>query len=581
MANSTDDDIGHDYVQILLDYVEKVAADKKGKTYGLYERLACRRFDDDLERQKTSVCAFYFDVDRFIDSCDFVEKLPHVKAHKDPTITLHETQIFQLANIFGFRLKAAPSVRRFSTVYIEVGRKNGKSTFAACIALYCMCCENEVAPEILTAATTKDQAKIVLNIMKDMIKKTPDLRREFGFKVRAYEIICEHLNGIAKAISADGGTNDGHNPHCSVVDELHAHKNRDILDVIESADGARSNALLLMITTAGKNLVGVCYDERSILIKILTDVWPDKSNYDYYFGIIYTVDVGDDTLDEKNWRKPNPLLGVSIDIETMRKAAHGARASNQKLANFETKRMNVWRHSADVWLDMIAYQKCYQSKLFDELEAHTAGGGFVEIGVDLSEYNDITSVVISWIDTENKLCWIPYHFLPEMTIDNPEHKNHKIYQDWHHAGYLNKMVGGRIDLREIKKFIVELHGGLNIIEVVFDNATGASATAAELEEDDGIPAVMMHKNAANISPASLDLEARIGEGSFKHDGCPILKWMASNAFVDRRVDGSILPKKEAVNSQNKVDGIDAGLHASARLMVIKPPKPVRSLGGVY
>ncbi|MCJ8325220.1 MAG: terminase large subunit [Rhizobiales bacterium] len=567
-----------DYAGDVFDYAVGVVNHKAGEQYGKFERLACQRFLDDLERQKLAVCAFYFDVDRFNDAANFIEKLPHVKAFKgSKKIKLHITQLFILANIFGFRLKEDSSIRRFSTVYIEVGRKNGKSTFAACIALYCMVCESELAPEIITAATTKDQAKIVLNLMKKMIEKTPSLRREFGFKVQAYDILCKYMDGEAKAISADGGTNDGWNPHCAIVDELHAHKNRDVLDVIESADGARTNPLLMMITTAGKNLIGVCFDERDILIKILTGVHDD---YDHYFGIIYTVDKDDDTLLEKNWRKANPLLGVSVNVKSMRKAARAAKASGAKKANFDTKRMNVWRHSADVWLDMMAYNKCAVPNLMDNLNQHTESGGLVEIGVDLSEFNDITSIVIAWIDSIDQLCWIAYHFLPEMTINDTEHKNYHHYQKWYEAGQLNMMPGGRIDLREVKKFIVGLNLGVNILEVVFDSATGASATAAELEEDENITAIMMNKNAANISPAALDFEARIGEGSFLHDGDPVLRWMASNVFVDRRIGGSILPKKETANSQNKIDGIDAGLHASARLRVIKPEAPRETIGEI-
>ena len=130
-----------DYAGDVFDYAVGVVNHKAGEQYGKFERLACQRFLDDLERQKLAVCAFYFDVDRFNDAANFIEKLPHVKAFKgSKKIKLHITQLFILANIFGFRLKEDSSIRRFSTVYIEVGRKNGKSTFAACIALYCMVC---------------------------------------------------------------------------------------------------------------------------------------------------------------------------------------------------------------------------------------------------------------------------------------------------------------------------------------------------------------------------------------------------------------------------------------------------------
>ena len=372
-----------DYVAVAIAYAEKVVSRKQGLEFGIFERLACKRFLDDLERQYDGDCTFEFHNWFADDVCDFIEKMPHIKSKwETPNITLHETQIFIVVNLFGFRQKADLLCRRFSNVYIEMARKNAKSTLVACIALYCMFCEGEDGAEILTAATTTKQAKIVLDVMRKMVLKCKPFRQKYGIKVTRNELEGLNNNSDAKAISAEGETNDGWNPHCAVVDELHAHKKADVYNVIASAFGARSNPLLIAITTAGNNLLGVCYGQRSLDTKILDGTF---KNYDHYFGVIYTLDEGDDVFDPENWRKANPLYKVSVKEKYLHDRAKNARASASLQADFETKNLNIWQGSSATWLNMLAYHKCANPEMLEKLEKHTEIGGVVEIGVDLSE----------------------------------------------------------------------------------------------------------------------------------------------------------------------------------------------------
>jgi phage terminase large subunit-like protein len=200
--------------------------------------------------------------------CDFIEKLPHVEGHLgDADMTLEPAQIFILSVVFGWR-RVNDGLRRFSTVYIEMARKGAKSTLTAGVALYCLCCEGEVGPQIVIGATTGEQAGKVFNPAKKMVERTEDLREAFGSQAFSRSIACKSNGGFIQPINAKGKTQDGWNPHLGILDELHAHKDRALFDVIKSAFGARKNPLLWVITTAGFDTVGVCYEQRTFVTKI-------------------------------------------------------------------------------------------------------------------------------------------------------------------------------------------------------------------------------------------------------------------------------------------------------------------------
>jgi phage terminase large subunit-like protein len=545
-----------DYAGIAERYARDVVA---GRVVACkWVRLSCKRHLDDLKRKGWG---YRFDAWYGNDVCDFIEKLPHVEGSwETPTLTLEPPQVFILVVVFGWR-RVADGKRRFTSAYIEMARKGAKSTLTAGIALYCLTCEGEVGPQIIIGATTGEQAGKVFKPAKGMVEKTRDLREAFGVEAWARSITCSENGGYIQPINAKGSTQDGWNPHVGILDELHAHKDRGLYDVIKSAFGARKNPLLWVITTAGYNMAGVCYEQRTFVTKVLEGIF----EADHYFGIIFTIDEGDDPYDERVWVKANPMLGVTPTLDGMRAYAKEAKASPASEGEFKTKRLNVWLNSASAWLNMAQWTACADPSLswddFDGLECW--------IGADLADKDDITAAALIAFDRDGRLLIKPRFWLPDAVLRHPDHAEGKgpaPYRTWAAQGHLTLTEGDWVDHREVEKVIRGWRDRYGARKAIFDQFAAALAMASRLNEDgdpDNPFAEVLHKNAANVTDPAKELEARVKAGPqrLRHDGNPVLSWMASNVVVSRRTDGTILPKKESEMSPNKIDGIDAVVNA--------------------
>lgn len=555
---------GHarDYARVAANYAKRVVGGRE--TAGQFERLACERFLADLEqskkekRKKPENRVFWFDRWCANDACDFLEKLQHVKGRWDnPYIVLEPPQIFIVVNLFGFRVvRRGLDVRRFTDAYIEVARKNAKSTLLAGIQLYCLCCEDELGPEIYSAATTGAQARIVFDVAKAMISKDADLREAFALEVLANSIVCNLNGGFWHPINSKASTQDGLNPHGAGIDELHAHKDRSLHDVIKSAMGARTGPLFVRISTAGYIIDGVCYEQRQLVSKVLQGV----IRLDHYFGIIFTIDRDDDPFDEKVWRKANPLLGVSVTIEDMRAYAEEAKASPQTEGEFKTKRLNMWLNAASALIPMAQWDACEDK----DMRLEDFKGCEFRLGGDLADFDDIASLVLA-VEKDGVEHWFDFHFLPKELVKERAHTVTDHYLAWAKQGYLILTDGDWIDEAHIERFIRDLMDTYGLIaseepKVRLDQYGSAIAMAGRLVND-GYPVEIYKKTAANYTNPTKQLLARLKVRRFKHTGNPCLRWMASNVVGDFRTDGSVLPKKETKNSKNKIDGIDAGLQA--------------------
>lgn len=589
---------GHarDYVAVALAYARDAVADRKGIKHCALVRLAAKRFLADLKRASRKSCEFRFSAWHGNDICDFVEKLPHVQGAWDsPTLVLEPAQIFILVNVFGFR-RRSDGRRRFTRAYIEVARKNAKSTLTAGVALYCLTCEGELGPEIVIGATTGAQADKVFKPAKLMVDRTPALRDAFAVRSWARAITCSENGGTIQPINAKSSTQDGWNPFVGILDELHAHKDRGLFDVIRSAFGARKQPLMWMITTAGYNLHGVCYEQRELLVKILDGV----VEADHYFGIVYTLDEGDDVFDERVWQKANPLLGSAVDLAEMRGYALEARSSPASLGEFKTKRLNMWLNAASAWLSVEQWQKA----VIDGLDWQDFRGLRCTVGADLADKDDITAVVLAGQRPCGQLIVKPMFFLPAAALarETQSDTGQSTYGRWAGRVALGNVealpdlfdAGARplpdlpdpwrrdllitpgdfVDHGRVREFIRWLKASLTVDHCVFDQ-WGSAIMASALNEEFGNDfATILHKSAANVTAPATDLEARIRAGAahLGHDGNPVMTWMVSNVVVTRGVNGSIVPKKETPNSPNKIDGVDALINAMAPLVLAQEPR---------
>lgn len=500
--------------------------------------LACQRFLDDLVR----TWQFVFDQDRANRYCAFIECLPHIKgkwAKRNETIHLEDWQCFLVANVFGW-IDRKTGLRRFRIAYTEVPRKNAKSTIAAGVGIACETLDGEPGAEVYSAATTREQARIVWDTAKQMCRKDREMCAELGIEVRAHALWCEESGSVFRALSADGETLDGLNIHCAIVDELHAHPTRKVWDVLETATGSREQPLLFAITTAGSNRAGICYEQRDYALKVLNGVVDDPS----YFGLIYTIDDGDDWTTEIAWRKANPNYGVSVNPEDLARKCLKAQQQTAAQNNFLTKHLDVWVNADTAWMDMRAWDRQRNDKLsLDDFE-----GRRCYIGIDLASRIDVASIGY-WFPPVDGGKHAVFHvgYLPEETIENSDNSQ---YAGWAMDGHLIASEGAMTDQDAIKDRVLADCRRFQVVAVGVDPFQ-AHKFLQELAAED-VPVLEYNQTVRNMSEPMKDFEALVVDGKLEHSGDPCLTWMMSNVVCHVDAKDNVYPRKEF--AANKIDG---------------------------
>lgn len=552
MAEAESSDFERDYAAIAHEFALEASKDRYGKKHCKWVRLAAKRHLADLKKQRRKAYPYHYDTWHAGDVCDFAEKFEHVEGEwETKTITLEPAQIFVLCVVFGWRRKEDDR-RRFTSVYIEMARKGAKSTLTAIIAHYCLTCEGEMGPQVIIGATTGQQADKVFKPAKEMAKKQHDYRAAFGVEVWARSITCESSGGYIQTINAKSETQDGWNPQVGILDELHAHKDRGLYDVIRSAFGARKSPLFWIITTAGYNVAGVCYEQHQLVQKILIGVVAA----DHYFGIIFTLDEGDSELDESKWIKANPMLGVTPTLESMRSYATEAVASPESMGEFKTKRCNIWTSAKGAWLNLEQWKKCNGAIDLEALKGLPCYGG-----VDLASVHDITAFVMVWL-VEQRLKVHCRFYLPEETIKPRTERANVPYETWHEQGFLIATPGAVTDYDYIEKDIDEALATYDLRQIGFDRWNSSQLINDLLEKE--APMVELAQGPRTFNPAMKEVERLLKSKHIDHGGNPVLQWMASNVVARKDVNENMAPDRK--NSQEKIDGMVAMLMAIERLL---------------
>lgn len=515
-------------------------------------KLACRRQQQDRTRsERDPAWPFVWVPAEAVRACQFLEQLPHVEgtwATKE--IRLEPSQIFLVCCLFGWRQRADRSLRRFTVLYYELGRKGAKSTLMAGIALFHLLEEGEVGASVVLAAKTGTQARVVFGIMQRMVKASSWLRKR-GLQWFANAIVT--TDGSAKPINAKASSQDGLNPSVICLDESHA-QNFELHDVLKSAQGARRNPLLLAPTTAGYDLLSVGYALRTTLTKVLQRVFPA----DHFLGLIYTLDEDDDWRNPAVWVKANPMIGVTPLRESVAKYCEDAKQTPGLEGEFRVKVCSQWMQSASAWLSLTAWDACTDPNT--KLEDFT--GQPCWIGGDLAQIDDLAAVALLFERADLLYAFVRF-YLPRGVIE-ARARTVPVYQQWVNQGILHLTEGTMIDYDRIEADVRGWCKTFTVKALRFDQY-GSAQIVSRLAAD-GWPAAILDKNRKTMTPPARDFETRVRHKKFRHDGNECLKWNASNAVVQRGVDDSLLPKKESAESPNKIDGIDAILQAnSARL----------------
>ena len=541
---------GRDYVGIAEAYQADVIRGRIAACQWI--RLAVERQQRDVLRaQIDPACPFVWSDAHAREACAFLEHLPHVEGRwASHTIQLEPAQVFWVTCLFGWRQRAHLARRRFTVFYLEVGRKAAKSTLLAGVALFHMVREHEPGAQVICGATTGSQARIVFGIAQQMIRQSLWLRKQ-GLEAFANRIIT--TTALMRPVNAKASTQDGLNPSCIILDESHAQK-FGLHDVLKSAQGARLNPLLLCPTTAGYDLLSVGYALRTTVTKMLQQVYTT----DHLLGFVYTLDDGDDWRDPKVWIKANPLIGVTPTRDWIAQYCQDAQQTPGIEGEFRVKCCSLWAQAAHAWLSITAWDRCADPTLTLE-QFH---GARCWIGADLAQLDDLAAV--AWcFEHGDAIAALVRFYLPRDVVATraravPE------YEQWVQAGLLRLTEGTMIDYAQIEADIRASCLRFAVQALRFDQYGSAQIVSALAAS--GYPAAILDKSAKNVTPAARELESRVTHGRFAHDGNSCLRWMASNAVVSRRVDDSLMPKKDNADSPNKIDGIDAIIQAMSAML---------------
>lgn len=530
-----------DYVGIATAYAEEAVADKKGRKFGKWVRLAAKRFLADLKRAKRKRPPFVFDEWHACDPCDFIEKLPHVEGKwARPEIELHRSHVFFVVQLFGFR--NLDGSRRFTSALFAVARKNAKSTLAAAILLYCQCCEEEEGAQIISAATTGSQARIIFNVAKRMTEKTPDLQEAFGLACWANSISRMETGASFKPINAKASTQDGLNPSHVGLDEIHAHKSADLLNVLTSAAGARSNPLWLYTTTEGYTNPGPWGEIRQFAKQVLQGILGDSA--DHFLVVFYAVDEDDDEFDESAWPKANPLMDANPHLlKAIRKEAVEARQMPSKLAEFKIKRLNRPASSATGWVDLTKWQRCGGKVDLDWLAGHPCWGA-----LDLASTLDLTSWRLVWKVDGVYYTW-GRRFVPSEAVRARTERGVVPYAGWVAAGLIEVTDGEVTDYTVVESRIREDIERFNPRAIGYDRWNAQEISQRLLE--DGYPLIEFNQTTKNYHPAMQELERAYISKSIQHGNDPVLNWCASNLIAVK--DGNLNMKPDKKRSPDKID----------------------------
>lgn len=527
---------------------------------GKYHKLACVRHLADRRREGSGY-PFRFDLAEAERFFRFSAQLKHYKGKQfaGKPITLTPVQQFRLGSIFGWR-RVSDGLRRFTTSYHELPRKSGKTLEAAVVALYVTFFEDEPGAEGYCIATKRQQAKLVWDACKQLVKSSGLKSR---VSVMAHNLHREATQQKLEPLGADADSTDGLNPHFICTDEFHAMKTRSLIDVMESATGARLNPHHFQITTAGSDPVSPCGDQHDYACKILDGVLCDDST-EAFFAFIAHADLEDDWQDEKTWQKANPHWGISINPDDMRKLALKAKNMPGAAAEFKQKRLNMWVNTDQPWLSLDGWHKG-QSRGAQRWSIEDMLHERCWVGIDLASYLDLMAMVFVFPPTVGRSTWRlwPWVWTPQDTLMDRAHRDRAPYDIWAQQGFVRVSPGTRIDHQLPREVLREQRTRFDIEMIGFD-PWHADTLVDQLIKEDGFSetqVVAVPQTFQGMSSACRRFEADVLAGDVDANDDPLMRWCVSNAVVQRDGKDNIYPVKK--KSRGRIDPVMATLIAAS------------------
>ncbi|MGX8941608.1 terminase large subunit [Symbiopectobacterium sp. Eva_TO] len=511
---------------------------------------ACTRLKQTVDRYVNDLNnpLYRFDTEAVGRFIAFAALCPHVKGPlRGQPIHLAPWQQFALANILGFK-DAETGRRKYRSAYIQVPRKNAKSTLAAILANYFLVMEPG-QHDIYTAAVSRDQARIVFDDARQMSLISPALRKRLT--IQQHKLIYPKSNSLLKPLAAKAATIEGTNPSLAIVDEYHLHPDNAVYSALELGMGARPEGLLFAITTAGSNVVSACKQHYDYCCQILAGEETNES----LFALIYELDDENEVGDPDQWIKANPNLGVSVDKAALVDTIQKARGIPSQWVEMLTKRFNLWCQGATPWMGTGAWDACKADHSGEDLK-----GRDCYAGLDLSSTGDITSVCYAF-PGENEILLLTRHYLPEAQLENIANKNRSLYRLWKSQGWIRTTPGDCIDYDRIRDDILK-DSELFTIRLIGFDTWNATHLRTQLQGA-GLDVEPFPQTYMRFSPVAKSAEVFVNRQIIRHNGDPVLAWAMGNVVMESDANANIKPNKK--KSANKIDPAIAFLMAFGTL----------------
>jgi len=496
---------------------------------------------------------FWFDERGATVAVNFFEKLLHHSKGEwaGQTFKLLPWQSEEVIRpLFGW--KRHDGTRRYRKAYIEIARKNGKSSLAAGIALLLLFADGEPGAEVYSAAADREQAGIVFNEAKAMTEDSPHLAQRA--QVFKSSIVVGESRSFYRVLSADAFTKHGLNAHGVVIDELHAQPTRELFDVLVTSTGARRQPMIVMITTAGYDRESVCWEQHEYARKVRDGIIDDPE----WFVAMYAATEKDDWRDPAVWAKANPSLGATVKRDYIEAEAKRAEQVPAYQNSFRRLHLNQWTQQETKWLDLSAWDACGAP-----IDERLLSGGKCYGGLDLASSSDIAAFALCFPSESGEAehytfrlrFWIPADNMVQRSL-----KDRVPYDAWVRDGLMNATPGNVIDFDRIVRDIDADSQQYDIQEIAFDR-WGAFQVSNQLAGL-GLTMVGFGQGFVSMSQPTKDLLRLTMSKQIHHGGNPVLRWMADNIVVDQDAAGNVKPNK--AKSREKIDGVVASVMALDR-----------------
>jgi phage terminase large subunit-like protein len=535
----------------ILEYWEKIQNGEEivsDKVRRVYKKIVKDIFDKDSEWE--------YNPKRANHAIEFIENFcKHSKGKMGgKPFILELWQKALVAATFGF-IHKIDGTRKYRELGLIVARKNGKSALGSGIALYMQVADGEPGPEIVSAATKKDQAKIIWSESKRMVKKSPTLRKRI--KTLVAELVSEFNDGSFKPLSSDSNTLDGLNVHCALIDELHAIEDKNLYDVIVDGMSAREQPLTVITTTAGtvrEGIFDIKYDEYERIINGYDD--PDGYKDERVLPIIYELDSREEWTDEKCWKKANPGLGTIKKYDELKRKVEKAKANPLLVKNLLTKDFNIRETTSEAWL---TFEQLNNTETFDiaTLQPKYGIGG-----TDLSKTTDLTSAcVLFMLPGDENVYFEHMYWLPEELLEKRVKEDRIPYDIWYEQGLLRLTPGNSVHPKYVTQWYLEVVNEKQIyLPWIGYDGWSAEYWVEEMEGYFGKEAMIkVIQGKKTLSSPMMKLGADLEAKKVVYNNNPITKWCLSNTSVEIDKNGNIQPIKS--NQRRRIDGLAAMLNA--------------------